>query len=497
MEYIKNHINDDYFNIFRGSFSGAHYDSTTETWLVYTSQLGDKPVFYYHEENLFICSSSLIAAVKALHYLGIKLHMNEAAAYDLLTYGSMCSDNGTLTPIREVKRLAPGTYLKFFSCSNELSIHEYYKFTNNPYHLSDLSEAEIINELDKKFRVAIMREYDKDIEYGYNHLASLSGGLDSRMNNWVARDMGYDNITNLIFSQSHYLDQEIAQEIAEYLGNELIFYALDNAKYLQNVDEIIEKNYGLSIYSGTAHSYNSFKTINMKRYGVIHTGQLGDVIVGSFCNRNNAYAKGLIPIRIYSNILLDKVKKIEARNYDNQELYMIYTRGIGALTSQIAIANFTECASPFIDVDFMQFCLQIPIEYRENHGLYKKWIIKNYPDAAKYKWEGIDAKISASKLSVITKKIYRKGIYKLLEKLQINNAFLERKITMNPMNYWYYYNDSLHEYMDSYIEKNISKILDDQLRQDIEFLYKVGTTREKTQVLTVLGIYKYYSAFLG
>ena len=496
LSYILNHLSDNYFDKFRGSFSGAHYNSVTKTWVIYTNQLGDKPVFYYHDKSIFICSSSLIAIARALHYLGIKLHMNVDAAYNLLTYGSMCSEGGTLTPIKEVKRLAAGTYLKYTTCSKELSVHVYYKFTNNPYRLSDLSNREIINELDEKFRVAIMREYDKDIEYGYKHLASLSGGLDSRMNNWVAYDMGYRDILNITFSQSNYLDQKIAEKISKHLGNELIFYALDNTKYLQDVDEIIERNYGLSIYSGTAHSYNLLKNINIEKYGVIHTGQLGDVVISSFCNKKNAYINEYIPTRIYSDILINKIKNIDIGNYDNQELFMIYTRGVGALTSQIAISNITESTSPFIDVDFMQFCLQIPIELREHHKIYKDWINYLYPKAAQYKWESTDAKINAPEIEILLKKVYHKGIYKLLNKFGFKCNLLEKNITMNPMNYWYNYNASLRSYMNSYFNENIELIKDITLKQDTKYLYSYGMAREKLQVLSVLGVFKYYEPFI-
>ncbi len=58
-------------------------------------------------------------------------------------------------------------------------------------------------------------EFDKDIEYGYKHLVSLSGGLDSRMTTYVANDLGYgDSIVNLTFSKTNYVDEQTAKDIA-------------------------------------------------------------------------------------------------------------------------------------------------------------------------------------------------------------------------------------------------------------------------------------------
>ena len=52
-----------------------------------------------------------------------------------------------------------------------------------------------------------------------------------------------------------------------------------------------------------------------------------------------------------------------------------------------------EYYSPFYDVDFFQYCLQIPLELRYHHAIYIKWILTKCPKAADYKWEKIKRKI--------------------------------------------------------------------------------------------------------
>ena len=74
------------------------------------------------------------------------------------------------------------------------------------------------------------------MEYGYNHICSLSGGLDSRMTAIVAHEMGYDQQLNITFSQSDYLDETIAKQIASDYGHNWMFKSLDNGIFLFDID---------------------------------------------------------------------------------------------------------------------------------------------------------------------------------------------------------------------------------------------------------------------
>ena len=113
----------------------------------------------------------------------------------------------------------------------------YYKLPKSKLE-GNVDEDQIIEMLDIKFREAIRLQFEKDREYSYKHLVTLSGGLDSRMTSWVAHQMGYVDQLNLTFSQSDYLDETIAKKIAADLKHEWIFKALDNGTFLKDIDEI-------------------------------------------------------------------------------------------------------------------------------------------------------------------------------------------------------------------------------------------------------------------
>ena len=97
-----------------------------------------------------------------------------------------------------------------------------------------MSLNEYIENLDYYFKLAIKRQFDKDVEYGYQHAVSLSGGLDSRMTSLVANENGFTNQFNFTFSQINYLDEIISKSIASDYGHDYCFIPLDNGEYLFN-----------------------------------------------------------------------------------------------------------------------------------------------------------------------------------------------------------------------------------------------------------------------
>ena len=159
----------------------------------------------------------------------------------------------------------------------------FYSLDNTPNN--KLGETEIIERMDRLFSEAITRQFDKDREYGLKHFVALSGGLDSRMTSWVAHKLGYHKQVNYTFSQSDYLDETIPKQIASDLKHEWIFKSLDNGIFLKNLEEVTKITGGNVMYHGVAHGLSFYNIINFENFGICHSGQLGDVIFGSYVNK--------------------------------------------------------------------------------------------------------------------------------------------------------------------------------------------------------------------
>ncbi|ALS35887.1 hypothetical protein ATZ35_01570 [Enterococcus rotai] len=520
---------ENFFKDIRGSYSCSLYDKRKNELFVYTDQLADKKIFYSDFEDSFIFSSRLeellidekvkkneidrescislltLGADKKIFYsdfedsfifssrleellIDEKVKKNEIdreSCISLLTLGFMLEDR---TLLKQVKKLDAGSYIKVKK--NKMAIYSYFKFNNEELHYDSIDT--IISKMDELFCQAVKLQFEKDCEYNYKHIASLSGGLDSRMVNIVAANLGYNDILNYTFSQTGYMDATIAATIAADLKHEFIFKSLDDANFLYEIDKIANISFGSSIYYGIAHSHNCIEKLNISGYGMIHTGQLGDVIVGAF-NKTKQIDLDFKSYS-YSKRYIDKLEQISLGNYANDELFKVYNRGINfALNGNFAFQEFTESLSPFCNVDFMQYCLNIPVEIRSEHALYYKWIMKKYPEAAKYKYESINSKITTPQLVIKSKTFIRKIVNKILKILKLPNLFgYNSKNGMNPFDYWYRNNTTFNQFINDYYKQNYHflELLDDEVSNMAMDLFEKGILVEKMQVLTLLSTLK-------
>lgn len=481
-----------YFDIFRGVFSGAHYNKSLKKWMFYTSTTGEKPLFYYEKNGKFVVASDLNWIACILKNQGMSYEVDNDAIYDMLTYGFMASNR---TYIGDVKKLEYGEYLVWqngkFEKSRYYDLNYLSKDCNGQ---NDVSDEEIIEKLDILFTEAVNLEYEKDREYGYKSFACLSGGLDSRMAAWIANESGYDNCVNLTFGRSGYLDEIIAKKVAKQLGNDLIIKSLDDGLFIKDYQPIIAMNSGLTLYSGISLLYYAIKDIDFSKYGILHTGDVGDAVIGVFDGHSEyPHTPGAYSVR-----LSDKVKDV----YDNRgiEKFKMATRGYnGVIGSQMMSNHYADSVTPFLYRDFIDYCIgSIPHDKRKDHYIYKKWILAKHPEAAKIPVERYHGGLlTEGKLKQNLRKAKKMGIlaccdwalWKLKLKKSLNKKL--EKNDMNPFDYWYESNASIKNTInDCYCEK-IEKlckrgVLNPDIKADFDYLFANGSVVEKTQCITAL-----------
>lgn len=502
--YLRN--GETFFNEFRGSFSGILYDKREEKWLIYTDHIGDKQVFYTETPDGYVFGSEIGFLVNARKKNGFPISVDETGCYMSLTHG-FCIDDKTL--VKEVHKLIAGHYYRV--TPEGLAICRYHQFDNTPNE--QLTEAEAIEDIDRLFRNAVQLQFDKDREYGYRHLACLSGGLDSRMTVWVAHQMGYTDQLNITFSESGYLDFSIAQQIAIDLHHDWLFKPLDGGDCIDAIDEITPITYGSANFFGLAHGKSMEDLINYDPFGIIHTGQIGDSIIGTFFKKNEYNPEYKVGQSAYSLELIGRLSDYQFQeDYKNEEIFCLYTRAFtGANQGLLTFQENSESCSPFIDVDFLEYCYKIPLNLRFGHKIYFDWILKKYPEAAEYVWEHTGKRIEAFEnkelkyARVMGKMIpvpgnpefprWLKGF--VLRRLGLKkkgqkpkSIVLASKYNMNPVDYWYQTNPRLKEFMDYYWEENKLWIPEGQMKEDMTHLYRDCVIYDKLQCLSVLSAMK-------
>ncbi|MFR3658753.1 MAG: hypothetical protein ACLTWK_10815 [Eisenbergiella sp.] len=473
-------------NVMRGAFSGFVYNRDKDEITLYTDQMGNKTLYYFIHEDFISVSSSVEEIVKVLKKNKKPIHLDQNAVKYMLTYGYMLDDT---TFIKEIKRVLPGH--KIILQNGKVRKEVYYRLNNEKIECCTFQEA--IDKIDMAFRTAIRREFEKDREGGYRHLVDLSGGLDSRMVCWVADELGYCDQLNITYCKNGYLDQKISQQIAENLRHDFLFKPLDDVNWLYDIDEIVEKNNGAALFTGITGGNRLLKSLNKEQFGIEHTGMIGDVIISAFfAEESEAYSKPEFGKMRYSDKLQVQLDKNVLHEYPNMEIFTLATRAIlGAASSYMIRQNYFETASPFMDVDFVNTCLSLPLSYRARHEIYLEWISQKYPKAAEYGWEKWGG-AKPKKNEISRRKIITAG--KLLKwKVESIAGRIPKDINMNPIDYWYRTNYDLQRFFEDYFQKNIGNpAIEDEMRGQIETLFKTGSVSEKGMALTVLGLVKLY-----
>lgn len=486
--------NKDFITELRGSFTGILYDKKTDEIYFFTDHIGSKQLFWMRDSEAIVISSDLNYLIEYCKEKSIPYSLNEQAAYQLLTFGFLLEDN---TMFDRIHKVGPGTCM--IVKEKKINSFQYYRLSNIPDESQTVEE--MIENIDLLFRRAVELAFKKDVEYGYKHLVGLSGGLDSRMTTWIANDLGFgENILNFTFSESNYLDETIPKEIASFLKHEWFFKSLDNGLFLKNIDETTRISVGGALYYGLAHSKSCFDLIKSEPYGIVHTGQLGDVILGTFYSSTDPNRPYSLTDGVYSLFLQDKVKNSDIKNvYENEEIFKFYTRGFTGANQGLLVAQEQyETYSPFYDVEFMEYCLKIPVKYRINHGIYKKWIIEKYPLASEFIWEKINGKITEKTVTIFQREVLIRQLPQtivkfLSRKMGISKNTMTSRNHMNPLDYWYENNKDLKKFMDQYFDDNILLLKNHpELFKDSTAMYTEGNNIEKNQVLTLLSVMKQY-----
>jgi asparagine synthase (glutamine-hydrolysing) len=472
----------------KGSYSGFVLDERENKIYIFNDHLSTKNIFYYYHKNLgFIFASELKAISKFFKCENRPFSLDEESVYMMALYGFLLEDH---TYIKEVKKLPYSSTLTFDFTSLDINIKRRQKYSNQKNNHSHKEAAYTINSHMEK---SVEKSWRKDLEYTDKHLSLLSGGMDARTNIMLAKYLDFEKISTITFGQSKSKDVEYAQKIA--IGEKLNHHQriLDYPNYL--IDDIFENyivpNDGLIMYHSSAHASSTIKSFNLEDYALLHTGQFGDSLFGSFTKPgfNFISQRGKIGYTgfVSDNNLLDKITMLPDFLNKYQELgYEVYNyeqRQINAtLYGDRCLNNLIDNISPFCDLDLMKYCLALPEAYKKDQIIYYTWLKQHHENILEYPWE----KIEMSPNSMF------KIIYGTYFKRYFNGAKKYFKLnydSMNPYEVWMKKFPFILQELDSIIEREINNtILSNEIREDLKKIYEknIFENRNKFAVVTAL-----------
>lgn len=475
-----------FFKKLAGPFCGAVYDRERDTLTAYANQTGDSFVFYYDSGSRRMVSNDLNMIEAVMRENGLPRSLDETAARYLLSFAYMVDER---TLFQEIKRILPGEMVRF-SPEKGCERSYYHRFDFTPRSISFEEAVELV---DQGFRRAVRRCFEKDREYGVTeHLADLSGGLDSRMTAWVAHDMGYGPFVFLNYCQSASKELTCASGAAAVLGGQFLHKQLDDASFLYEADRLVDMNYGLSLFCGITGGEQLLRSLNFQRFGLEHTGQIGDAVIGSLCKNSAVLPDGQHQLK-YSRLISSEAPAEILSEHSSFEEFALYTRAfLGALSSHLIRRTYSYSVSPFIDPDFFALCMSIPLEYRQGHKLYWAWLDAKYPGAISLpttrsragQGEWTKAQIQNAKRQGAMV-LWRLGLRKQRPKPDPGS--------MNPIDDWYQTKPDLRAFISNYEQENIP-LLDCCLetQTNVRLMSASGAAMDKLMALTLLAAVKRY-----
>ena len=475
----------------KGSFSGFIFSKMSSEILLFNDFLSTHILYYYFDPDKgFAFSSEMHVLSKLLRASGISLNYDYNGIYAVALYGQ-CFYN--FTTVKEIKRLNYGSTLVFNPSQEKCEENSYYKFQRE---VKPLALPEIIEEMDRLLISAVQVEWEKDTTNGYEHLGLISGGMDSRVNLMMAKVLGFEKINAYTYGDPKSNDVKIAQQIARenfYSHSQFNFF---NGRffYENTLDRYIKATDGLTYFMANAVIYNAFKPLDFHKYGLVHSGQLGDSSTGSYVKINfNLEAnldkigltrfvnqKNLLPKALFLKDIIQQYNNHTDTDEFSYEQHQIN----GILMGDKVFNNFIDITSPFYDKDFLGLMLSIPTTFKLNQRIYFEWLKIKHPNIANYKWDKIGLKPN----SLFNVK------YGRLAKRYINGGKKYMGLSydnMTPVNFWLKNDPTILKEFDRLFNENIDFIKDSELKKDLKLIYydDIFEYRNRFSVLAVvLGI---------
>src|SRR6187399_492054 len=156
---------------FDGMFAFAIWDEKEKEIFAARDRFGEKPFFYFLDNEQFIFASEM----KALWAAGIERKVNLKLLFNYLTIGYV--DNPNIpeeTFFENISKLPASSYLKFSTSNLQLSIANYWDIDVENEN-KKIIDAEAIEQFGSLLQRSVQRRLRSDVPIG----TSLSGGLDS------------------------------------------------------------------------------------------------------------------------------------------------------------------------------------------------------------------------------------------------------------------------------------------------------------------------------
>ena len=267
-------------NKLMGMFAFALWDKETHTLTLARDRMGEKPIYYGWQQDVFLFGSEL-KALKAHPKWNANIDRNSLA--QLLRYNYIPSPNSIYSGI---KKIEPGSLLKIKKINGKWDIHQNHKWWSiesiSKRKISDsdhFSNRNYTNELDDLLNNVVDQQRIADVPIG----TFLSGGVDSSLVSSIMQSLSAIPIETFTigYKNSQFDESRYAEEVAKNIGANHTNMTLKSEDLIAVISKLPE------IYDEPFADVSQLPTymvskLASKNVSVVLTGDGGDELFGGY-----------------------------------------------------------------------------------------------------------------------------------------------------------------------------------------------------------------------
>jgi asparagine synthase (glutamine-hydrolysing) len=356
------------------------------------------PLFYMKTKNSFIVSDSAYSLKDISNQ-----HLNEKNAAEFMVAGYV---TGNETLFDDIKQVRNGEFLIYQKNDKCLNSHSYFKFLRRDYY--EVPEDRLLEMLDQAFVHAFSRLVESTSKQGKKLVVPLSGGLDSRIIVAMLKRLGVNDVICVSYGRKGCREAKISKHVAEVLGYEWIFIESTAKKWREDYNSkeadlfrILAGN-----FSSLPHMQDFPAVKELKTQGKIpensvfvpgHTGYGCNIPECCLDSSKSFDSEAYLAVILKQHYILwrwpsgQELEKVFKQRIsksvlgleikDNEtladaiEYFDTNERQAKFIINSVRVYEFFgyEWRIPLWDTELMEFFLRVPIKYRINRNLYKKY----------------------------------------------------------------------------------------------------------------------------
>ena len=285
-------------NRLNGMFAFAIYVPQKKYFFLARDRFGEKPLYYFQNNNNFIFSSELKSL--KLHFKVSKA-ISSLSLQKYLAYGYIPSP---LTIYNKIYKLPAGHFLEYYFNKSNTSVKKYWDFKIEPDNkYLKCSTNEVSEHLEKLLSASVKSRMNADVPLGF----FLSGGLDSSLLVALASKFSKKNkikTFSIGFENKSFDESRFSQQVSNNLNTDHYKKIFSEKDLLNLVNEVLNKIDEPIADPSLLPTYLISKFAKESVNTVI-TGDGADELFGGY-----APFKAIKPSKLYSKIIHPAIHKI-------------------------------------------------------------------------------------------------------------------------------------------------------------------------------------------